>query len=78
MQKGGNKVTGVRGKAVANHLSAEDESVVRNFVSEFVGQKLIPHLEAVLKNLNEWVSECSSAFLSVYLLLYLTIHFAHK
>lgn len=57
MQKGGNKVAGVRGKAVGNHLSAEDETIVRNFVSEFVGQKLIPHLEAVLKNLNEWVGE---------------------
>ena len=45
-----------RGKGVGKCLSAEDEDVVRSFVSEFVGQRLVPHLEAVLKNLNEWVS----------------------
>ena len=50
------KEGGVRGKGdVGKHLSAEDEGRVRNFVAEFVGQRLVPHLEAVLKNLNEWV-----------------------
>ena len=41
---------------VGRLLSAEDESRVKSFVTEFVGQRLVPHLEAVLKNLNEWVS----------------------
>ena len=41
---------------MGSYLSADDEEIVRAFVSEFVGQRLVPHLEAVLKNLNEWVS----------------------
>lgn len=45
-----------RGRSVGSYLSADDEEIVRAFVSEFVGQRLVPHLEAVLKNLNEWVS----------------------
>lgn len=36
-------------------LSLEDHNRLRAFVHEFVGQRLLPHLEAVLKNLNEWV-----------------------
>ena len=57
------------GRTVGRYLSAEDENVVRNFVSEFVGQRLVPHLEAVLKNLNEWVSPsltCTCTCISVY------------
>ncbi|CAI8014074.1 Trafficking protein particle complex subunit 8 [Geodia barretti] len=40
---------------VGQFLSAEDETRMRNFVTEFVAQRLVPHLEAVLKNLNEWL-----------------------
>ena len=36
-------------------LSLEDHHQLKAFVQEFVGQRLLPHLEAVLKNLNEWV-----------------------
>ena len=53
---GEGKVVGGRGRSVGRFLSTGDESVIRNFVAEFVGQRLVPHLEAVLKNLNEWVS----------------------
>ena len=49
--KGGGRV-----KGVGECLSAEDEDTVRSFVSEFVGQRLVPHLESVMRNLNEWVS----------------------
>lgn len=38
-------------------LNLEDHNRLRTFVQEFVGQRLLPHLEAVLKNLNEWVGE---------------------
>lgn len=63
-----------KGKAVGTYLSAEDENVLRNFVSEFVGQKLVPHLEAVLKNLNEWV-RCVSCFFHT---LHVCYHFMYS
>ena len=50
---------GGRVKGVGECLSAEDEDIVRSFVSEFVGQRLVPHLESVMRNLNEWVSLCA-------------------
>ena len=49
-QKGGRSST-----LVGLCLSLEDHNRLRAFVQEFVGQRLLPHLEAVLKNLNEWV-----------------------
>ena len=49
-------MVGGKGRLVGDYLSSEDEGVLRSFVSEFAGQRLVPHLEAVLKNLNEWVS----------------------
>ena len=54
-----------KSKVVGEFLSAEDESSVRNFVLDFVGQKLLPHLEAVVRNLNEWVSLSLSLSLSL-------------
>lgn len=53
--RGANKVVGTTQKDVGRCLSVEDEGRVRSFVTEFVAQRLVPHLEAVLKNLNEWV-----------------------
>ena len=46
---------GAKPQAVGECLSADDENSVENFMSEFVGHKLLPHLEAVVRNLNEWV-----------------------
>lgn len=40
---------------VGQCLTLEDHNALRSFVQEFVGQRLLPHLEAALKNLNEWV-----------------------
>ena len=37
-------------------LNEEDHHRLRNFVMELVTRKLLPHLNEVLKNLNEWVS----------------------
>ena len=51
---------------VGQFLSAEDETRVRNFVTEFVAQRLVPHLEAVLKNLNEWVSPSTIAICTIF------------
>ena len=53
--EGEGPVGGARSE-VGRFLSAEDEGGVKNFVVDFVAQRLVPHLEAVLKNLNEWVS----------------------
>ena len=38
-------------------LNEEDHHRLRNFVMELVTRKLLPHLNEVLKNLNEWVNE---------------------
>ena len=40
-------------------LSEDDHRNLRNFVIDLVAKKLLPHLNEVLKNLNEWVSECT-------------------
>ncbi len=37
-------------------LSEDDQRNLRNFVIDLVSKKLLPHLNEVLKNLNEWVS----------------------
>ena len=37
-------------------LTEEDHRAIRNFVLDLVSKKLLPHLNEVLKNLNEWVS----------------------
>lgn len=37
-------------------LSEADHRSIRNFVMDFVIKKLLPHLNEVLRNLNEWVS----------------------
>ena len=37
-------------------LSEDDHRNLRNFVIDLVSKKLLPHLNEVLKNLNEWVS----------------------
>ena len=58
---------------VGQCLSAEDETRVRNFVTEFVAQRLVPHLEAVLKNLNEWVSFRQFSPENTYFLLQLNL-----
>ena len=56
LSESGEVSEGVSGGSDAGQfLSAEDEDGVRNFVNEFVAQRLVPHMEAVLKNLNEWV-----------------------
>ena len=38
-------------------MNEEDHHRLRNFVMELVTRKLLPHLNEVLKNLNECVSE---------------------
>ena len=70
-------------KGVGECLSAEDEDTARSFVSEFVGQRLVPHLESVMRNLNEWVSLnmdrlMQQASLSYVELGYLYIHCTYK
>lgn len=37
-------------------LSEEDHRNLRNFILDLVTKRLLPHLNEVLKNLNEWVS----------------------
>ena len=58
---------------VGQFLSAEDETRMRNFVTEFVAQRLVPHLEAVLKNLNEWVSPSIHTLLLPLLCTYILL-----
>ena len=54
---GEDQKSGGSSSSVGQCLSLEDHNRLRMFVQEFVGLKLLPHLEAVLKNLNEWVGE---------------------
>lgn len=38
-------------------LSEEDHRIIKAFITDLVTKKLLPHLNEVLKSLNEWVSE---------------------
>jgi hypothetical protein len=57
-----NNDDGVKSEEVAQGhyglcLSDVDHRNIRNFVMDLVLKRLLPHLNEVLKNLNEWVSE---------------------
>ena len=47
---------GREGVSYGRCLSEDDHRNLRNFVIDLVSKKLLPHLNEVLKNLNEWVS----------------------
>ena len=60
-------VRGVRGEGgeggrvkVGHCLSLEDHNQLRAFTQEFVAERLLPHLETVLKSLNDWVRHICS------------------
>lgn len=53
----GTKSGKVAGGQYGRCLSEEDHRNIRNFVIDLVSKRLLPHLNEVLKNLNEWVSE---------------------
>ena len=52
----GTKSGEAAGGRYGRFLSEGDHRSIRNFVMDLVSKRLLPHLNEVLKNLNEWVS----------------------
>ena len=55
-EEGGYPGEGVVSVQYGKCLSEEDHRNLRNFVIDLVSKRLLPHLNEVLKSLNEWVS----------------------